>query len=435
MRIAFIGAGSIFTPLGLYTIATSDYLKNADVYLVEVNEGRLRFITKLAEKIRKTFKAGFTVTPLGDIEELNDYGVDYAVISIEKERYPRWRLDFEIPHRYGIMQVLGENGGIGGLSHTLRVVPLVLDIAGTIEDINREAGVFIYSNPEPRVTYAVLNYTRLKNVYGLCTGYLERKEILAPLLGVDEREIGFIAAGLNHFTWIKELFIDGEDAYPRLDGALKKNPNFEPLSQLLYRTYGLFPSPDDNHIGEYLSFAWPLIPEGKKGLSWIERTRKEGEEVRKLLGLFLRGLVPKFAFKRYVKFPDVAMNVVEGLEGKDKLQEAINVPNRGYIDLPDGTIVEVPAEVSSKSVKPLRVELPREVLTPLRVQAEIQRLSAEAAAEGNVEKVIRAILLDPVVHDTGTGLKAMAELMSLHLDMLPQFDEGDVETIRYWLRA
>ncbi|WP_258083763.1 family 4 glycosyl hydrolase [Thermococcus thermotolerans] len=435
MRIAFIGAGSIFTPLGLYTIATSEVLRNADVYLVEIDDERRKFITALAEKIKKTFKADFTVTPLESVEGLKKYSIDYAVISVEKERYERWRLDFEIPHKYGVMQVLGENGGLGGLAHTLRVVPLVLEIAKRIEDVNRDARVFIYSNPEPRVTYAVLNYTGLKNVYGLCTGYLERKEMLAPLMKADEREISLIAAGLNHFTWIKELRVKDEDAYPRLDEALRRRPDFEPLSQLLYRTYGLFPSPDDNHIGEYLNFAWHLIPEERKGLKWIERTKKEGDEVRRLLRLFLRGLVPKFAFNRFIKFPDVAMNVVEGLEGRGKLQEAINVPNRGYIDLPEGTIVEVPAEVSPRGIKPLRVELPREALVPLRVQAEIQRLSAEAAAEGNVEKVIKAVLLDPVVHDAEVGLKAMAELMRAHLDMMPQFGEDDVEVIEGWLRA
>ncbi len=435
MRIAFIGAGSIFTPLALYTVAKSDVLADAEVYLIDVDAGRLKFIEAVGRKIGKVFKKELKIWTFQDIRELENFGIDYAVISVEKERYKRWKLDFEIPHRHGIKQVLGENGGLGGLSHTLRVVPLVLSIAGVIEEINRDAHTFIYSNPEPRVTYAVLNYTKLKNVYGLCTGYLERKEMLAPLLKADEREISFIAGGLNHFTWIRELCIGGEDAYPRLSEALKRRPDFEPLSRLLYRTYGLLPSPDDNHIGEYLSFAWPLIPAEKKGLRWIERTRKEGEEVRRLLRLFLRGLVPKFAFNRFVKFPDVAMNVVEGLEGREKLQEAINVPNRGYIDLPEGTIVEVPAEVSPKGVKPLRVELPREALVPLRVQAEIQRLSAEAAAEGSVEKVIKAVLLDPVVHDAEAGLRAMAELMRAHLDMMPQFTKGDVEEIEDWMRA
>ncbi|WP_456452727.1 family 4 glycosyl hydrolase [Thermococcus sp.] len=430
MRIAFIGAGSIFTPLALYTVAKSDVLADAEVYLIDVDAGRLKFIEAVGRKIGKVFKKELKIWTFQDIRELENFGIDYAVISVEKERYERWRLDFKIPHKYGIKQVLGENGGIGGLSHTLRIVPLVLSIAGVIEDINRDAHTFIYSNPEPRVTYALINYTGLKNVYGLCTGYLERKESLAALLKVEEDGIALTAAGLNHFTWLKELSVKGEDGYPALHEALKRNPSFEPLSRLLYRTYGLLPSPSDNHVGEYLSFAWDLIPEEKKGLKWIERTRKEGEDVRRLLRLFLRGLVPKFAFNRFVKFPDVAMNVVEGLEGREKLQEAINVPNRDYIDLPGGTIVEVPAEVSPKGVKPLRVELPREALVPLRVQAEIQRLSAEAAVEGSVEKVIKAVLLDPVVHDAEAGLRVMAELMEAHLDMLPQFDGGDVEEIR-----
>nr|WP_148883399.1 hypothetical protein [Thermococcus aciditolerans]QEK15480.1 hypothetical protein FPV09_10740 [Thermococcus aciditolerans] len=131
----------------------------------------------------------------------------------------------------------------------------------------------------------------------------------------------------------------------------------------------------------------------------------------------------------------MSLTVEKGLEGKEKPHEAINVPNRGYIDLPKGTIVEVPAEVSPKGIKPLHVELPREALVPLRVQAEIQRLSSEGAAEGNVEKVIKAVLLDPVVHDAEAGLRAMAELMRAHLDALPQFDEGDVEEIEGWIRA
>lgn len=428
MRIAFIGAGSIFTPLALYTIANSEILSRAEIYLVDIDKERLNFIEAVGRKIGKVFKKELKIQAFQDIRELEKFGIDYAVISVEKERYKRWRLDFELPYKYGIKQVLGENGGIGGLSHTLRVVPLVLDIAKVLEDINGDAHVFIYSNPEPRVTYAALNYTKLKHIYGLCTGYLERKESLAEFLKVKEDEITLTAGGLNHFTWIKELKINGEDGYLLLDEQLKRK-EFEPLSTLLYKTFGLFPSPSDNHIGEYISYAWKLVPEEKKGLKWIERTEKEGEGIRKLLKLFLKGVVPKFAFNKFIKFSDVAMNIVEGLEGKEKLQEAINVPNNGYIDLPNGIIVEVPAEVSPKGIKPLKVELPREVIPMLRTQAEIQKLSSEAAAEGSIEKVAKAVLLDPVVNDAESGLKAMAELIEANLDMLLQFSKEDVEEL------
>ncbi|HIP75469.1 MAG TPA: hypothetical protein EYH24_02290 [Thermococcus paralvinellae] len=97
-------------------------------------------------------------------------------------------------------------------------------------------------------------------------------------------------------------------------------------------------------------------------------------------------------------------------------------------------MVEVPAEVSSKGIKPLKVELPREVIPMLRTQAEIQKLSAEAASEGSIEKVAKAVLLDPVVNDAGSGLKAMAELIQANLDMLPRFSKGDVEELYSLIR-
>lgn len=430
MRIAFIGAGSIFTPLALYTISTSEVLSKAEIYLIDVNEKKLKFIEAVGKKIAKTFKKELKIETFLDVKALNKMGVDYAVISVEKERYRRWKLDFEIPHKYGIKQVLGENGGLGGLSHTLRVVPLVLDVAKAIEDANKDAHVFIYSNPEPRVAYAINEYTNLKHVYGLCTGYLERKESLAGLFGVKQDEISFIAAGLNHFTWIKELKVKGEDNYSLLEEKLKEKPDFEPLSQLLYKVFNLYPSPSDNHVGEYLPFAWELVPEEKKGLKWIERTKKEGETIRKLLKGFLKGIIPKFAFQKFIQNPDVAMSIIEGLEGKEKFQEAINVPNDGLIEgLPREAIVEIPAKVSPKGIKLIKVELPKEITALLRVQAEIQMLSSEAAVEGSIEKVAKAVLLDPVVNNAKNGLLAMAELMKVHSDALPQFKESDVKEL------
>lgn len=390
----------------------------------------MRFIEAVGRKITKTFKKELRIETFQDVKALDKTDVDYAVISIEKERYRRWKLDFEIPHKYGIKQVLGENGGLGGLSHTLRVVSLVLDVAKAIEDINKYAHVFIYSNPEPRVTYAVNKYTNLKHVYGLCTGYLERKKSLAELFEVRQDEINFIAAGLNHFTWIKELRVRGEDNYSLLEEKLRKRPDFEPLSQLLYRVFNIYPSPSDNHIGEYLPFAWELVPEEKKGLKWIEWTKKEGETIKKLLKGFLKGIIPKFVFQKFIQNPDVAISIIEGLEGKEKFQEAINVQNDGLIEgLPEEAIVEIPARVSPKGITPIRVKLPEEITALLRVQAEIQMLSGEAAGEGSIEKVAKAVLLDPVVNNAKNGLLAMVELMRVHSDAIPQFKESDVKEL------
>lgn len=39
--MAFIGAGSIFTPLALYTISTSEVLSKAEIYLIDINEEKV----------------------------------------------------------------------------------------------------------------------------------------------------------------------------------------------------------------------------------------------------------------------------------------------------------------------------------------------------------------------------------------------------------
>ena len=42
--------------------------------------------------------------------------------------YQVWEQDWHIPQQYGIHQVDGENGGPGGLFHSLRIVPPILSI-------------------------------------------------------------------------------------------------------------------------------------------------------------------------------------------------------------------------------------------------------------------------------------------------------------------
>jgi len=84
------------------------------------------------------------------------------IISVERDRMKRWWLDYKIPFKYGVKQSMGECVGPVGLAHTLRQVPLILDICPGAFVIN-------YSNPESRVTYAMHRYTKL-NAVGLYHG-------------------------------------------------------------------------------------------------------------------------------------------------------------------------------------------------------------------------------------------------------------------------
>ena len=64
-------------------------------------------------------------------------------------------------------QPYGENGGPGGLSHTLRQVPALLAIAHDMERLCPDAWLINFTNPLPRLCLAVSLYSRIRMV-GLC---------------------------------------------------------------------------------------------------------------------------------------------------------------------------------------------------------------------------------------------------------------------------
>jgi len=179
-KISLLGAGSAsFGLKTLYDIARSKELHGSAVALIDVNEEKLEIMGKVAEKLDRHFSSQLKIESSTNAEKALE-GSEFVIISAEKERMKRWKMDFEIPFKHGIKQVIGECGGPGGLAHTLRVVPLILDICQDIEDHCKDALVLNYSNPEARVTLAINKYTKLK-AFGLCPGIYERLEAFTEL--------------------------------------------------------------------------------------------------------------------------------------------------------------------------------------------------------------------------------------------------------------
>ena len=64
---------------------------------------------------------------------------NFCIISIEVgDRFKLWDQDWKIPQQYGMKQIYAENGGPGGLFHSLRIIPPILDIC---DDIVKACGL------------------------------------------------------------------------------------------------------------------------------------------------------------------------------------------------------------------------------------------------------------------------------------------------------
>jgi len=423
-RVVLVGAGSaVFGYNSVLDAVNLPGLEGSNLVLHDIDERRLHAMAGLAEKMNKETGANLELEETTNRTEAFE-GADFIVLSIAVDRMRRWRLDWEVPYKHGIKQVIGENGGPGGLFHTMRMVPPVLDVCCDIELYCPDALLFNYTNPVSRVCLAINRYTNVKSI-GLCHEVEHEMRRLAPIIGVPTQLLDATSAGLNHFSWFKELRLkNGEDAYPLLENGLRGVKDFQPLCRALYRKFGLYPSTDDNHAGEYLAYAWEACPPKDRGLNWIDRMDAEGQEAWVRINRLIEGK-EKLKFKGELS-GEGAMRIIEGIITNSRHTELqVNLPNEGQVSnlLPDA-IVETPAVINSSGVHPIHVGfLPQGLAAICNIQILVQNLVVEAAVNGDKQKALQALLADPVVQDNVAAEKAFNELFEAHRDLLPQFAE------------
>ncbi|TFH15961.1 alpha-glucosidase/alpha-galactosidase [Candidatus Bathyarchaeota archaeon] len=423
VKIVLVGAGSsVFGYNSVLDAVNIPALNGAELMLHDIDETRLNAMSGLACRMNDETGANLEINHAVDQEEaLRD--ADFVLVSIEVERMKRWRQDWEIPFKHGIKQVIGENGGPGGLFHTWRNLPPVLDIAYTMEEVCPDAWLLNYTNPVPRLCMAIDRYTDIKTV-GLCHEVEHQLQRLASLMGIPTAILDPVSAGLNHFSWYKELRLkDGTDAYPMLDEALKKAKGFQPLCRAMYRQFGLYPSTDDNHLGEYLAYSWDATPEKVRGLNWINRCDEEGQRNWERINRLIEGKEP-LAVKGKLS-GERAMHIIAGIIGNSNHMELqVNMPNAGQVsNLIKDAIVETPAIINKGGIHPIQVgEMPEGLAALCNIQIMVQSLVVEAGVSGNMGKAKQALLVDPVVNDQEKALAAFDELMRVHSELLPQFE-------------
>jgi len=439
-KIVLIGAGS--TIFGVNTLADlfalREHLRGSHLALCDVDPARLARVNHLAERMNAATNADFK------IESVTDYrgalpGAEFVIVSVEVDRIARWKLDWEIPFKYGIRHVLGENGGPGGLSHALRTIDLVLGIAREVERLAPAAYLLNFTNPLPRVVLALTRYTRLK-VIGLCHQVNKGYYIVGHVLGLTprlaahfpppslfhelEKKIDLQTAGLNHLTWIQEIRErgTGQDLYPAFRARLLDfDPTFEPLSRRLHKAFGLFPATGDDHVGEYFSFAHETSD--LQGYDF-DRYAATGAALDARVD---RAILDADALKEFLAWESAerAASIIAGIVNDWRSYEVtVNVVNHGALPgLPDWAVVEVPGVVTASGVAPLRVPaLPPAITAVLNQQAAIQDRVVEAAVHGDRHAALQALLLDPLIASYADAEKLLDELLAAHADALPQFN-------------
>lgn len=433
-KIVLIGAGSLSFGVSMLRdlFAARAELAGSAIALVDVNAEALHLMAQVYRRLNQAQGQPFVIEATTDrCAALRD--THFVIISIAVKRNERWRLDFQIPLRHGVKQVLGENGGPGGLFHAMRNIPLLLDICRDIEQLCPDALVLNFTNPEGRLCLAASRYTRLRFV-GLCHGIGMAQTAIGQVLNLPPDEIDPKAGGLNHFSWILDLRrkSSGEDLYPLFKQTLAQKQTETihenghhfgiKLSHYLMQTFGYWPLPSDDHVGEYLSYAWEYC--GLEGYDFERADRRAAENWQRLQ----RWAAGQGLEDDLLRRPsgERAIPIICGMLGNTHQHElSVNIPNTGLIpNLPDWAIVEVPAMVDAGGVHGLPIgPLPEPIAAMCRTQVAIIDRVVEAGVHGDRHAALQALLLDPVVNNASQAEAILAEMLEVHREFLPQFRE------------
>jgi len=421
-QIVLIGAGSAQFGYGtIGDILQSKVLEGSHIVLHDINPNTLAVVAKTAAAFIEEHKLPFTLSATTNRAEAFQ-GADFLISSIEVgNRFELWEQDWRIPQQYGVRQVYGENGGPGGLFHSLRIIPPILDICADVMKICPEATIFNFSNPMSRICTTVTRAFPDLKFIGMCHEISSLRNFLPQILGVPYETLEVRAGGLNHFSCVitAKYKDSGKDAYPDIRAKAPQffanMPSLDAVHRYFKETgqwpekpedyaaieteawperrvfrvilekFGLMPITSDSHFGEYIPWAYDVTDH--KGILDFYRFYKD----------FLAQAQPQIE----LRLEERIIPIIEGiLTDAGYVEEAVNIRNDGLIEnLPDWIVVEVPAVIDKNGVHGVPLgQLPRGFAGLLLNQAAVHDLTAEAVLSKSRTAALQALLVDPVVN-------------------------------------
>src|SRR5215212_8738559 len=120
VRIAMIGAGGYVFPLRLIEdILSFEDLRDCTLALQDIDASRLDRVATVAKKLVQMHNLPTRVEVTTDQRAAIE-GADFVIVTFQVGGLEAYRLDVEIPRKYGVDQTVGDTLGPGGVFRGLR---------------------------------------------------------------------------------------------------------------------------------------------------------------------------------------------------------------------------------------------------------------------------------------------------------------------------
>jgi alpha-galactosidase len=426
-KIAIIGAASSSFSGLLADLIASRTFDGAKLALVDIDSDGLDVMTRLGRRMAKEWDRT-TVVESADVETALT-GADFVIPTIAVGGLEAWRMDDEIPAKYGYFGHSVDTVGPGGLFRGLRLIPPLMNIARQIERLCPDAWVINYSNPMSGVCRALRKAASIK-VVGLCTaGNVARQA--ARDLKVDVSRVEVISGGVNHCVWVQKVLVDGRDATDRFIQRMRElhTNEWAHASVELLNAFGHWPMPGSSHVAEFFPYFYGNDPDGRtspgryrirESIDFDAKLKLALEQREKLnrqaAGDGPLGHVPEESGSE-------AVEMITSIWTGRRTRHYANVANQGLIpNLPDNAVVEIPILADGAGIRGLQVgPIPESVAGMVNARCAYYGLLADAAIHRSKQLALQCLLNDVSTSSLARAKKCVDEMFEKQAQWLPDF--------------
>ncbi len=402
LRIAVVGGASSYTPELLADIVElGDQLQVDQVTLTDPNAEKLAMIAEAGRRVLVKSGSHTALHATTNLEQALT-GANFVILQIRVGGLEARIRDETLPMELGM--VGNETTGPGGFVCALRTIPVALQIAREVERLAPNAWLLNLTNPAGIVTEALLKHTGLHTI-GFCNIPINTTHELAGLLGVAADQVEIRSFGLNHLSWTRQVFVNGQERLQPLLAATRDRDSVLYRSGLVedlidpqwlhtlrmipswYLRYYYYP---DEVLAEDRGHATEGSTDraAEEQLHRLYQTEGYGESARRIL-----------ASKGGARYYRPVLQVIRSIVADRGDVIVADVRNQDSLpDLPANVCVEVPARFKRTGVEPTCVGgMPPTVRGLVQVVKAYEELAVEAGVTGSHEAALAALAIHPLV--------------------------------------
>ncbi len=435
LKVVTIGGGSSYTPELLEGFLKRYHeLPVTELWLVDVEEGqeKLDIIHALCERMVE--KAGVPMKVYKTLDRRAALqGADFVTTQLRVGQLKAREKDERIPLSHGYLGQ--ETNGAGGLFKGLRTIPVIFDIVKDVQEICPDAWIINFTNPAGMVTEAVYRHTSFKRFIGVCNIPIGMKMFITDVLQLSPSdELNIDLFGLNHLVFVRDVLVNGVSRFDELlDGVASgrltansvKNIFDLPFSEGLIRSLRLIPCSYLLYYfkpKEMLAIEMGEYYKGGARAQVVQKVEKQLFELYKNPDLKVK---PKELEQRGgAYYSDAACEVINAIYNDKQTEHYVNIPHHGHVDnIPADWAVEMSCTLGRDGAKPTPriTHFDEKVLGLIYTIKGFEVAASQAAISGELNDVLLALNLSPLIHSDRDAEQLARELILAHEKWLPNF--------------